>query len=155
MQAKNLTDDYWMQKAIIQAKIAKENGEVPVGAVLTDGFKIISSGYNQTISKCDPTAHAEIITIRQAAINFKNHRLERNLNLYVTLEPCAMCYGAIVQARIRNIFFGAFDKKTGCCGSCIDLTKSSCFNHKPISFGGILEKDCSKLLKTFFKNKRN
>jgi len=146
--------DKWMEFAIQEARIAQDIGEVPVGAVLVYENQIIAKSHNKTIKNFDPTSHAEINVIRQAAKKIGNYRLI-GTSLYVTLEPCSMCYGAIIQARIENLVFGAFDNKTGVCGSCENFHVSLCFNHKPNIVGGILEKDCSKLLSDFFKHKRN
>jgi len=147
-------DDYFMQEALKEALKAKKSGEIPVGAVISIGDKIISRGHNLSINEFDPTLHAEIVAIRGAAKKIKNHRLVE-ANLYVTLEPCAMCYGAIVHARIKKLFFGAYDKKTGTCGSCLKLSTSNCFNHKPEIMGGIMEKECSETIKNFFKSIRD
>ena len=148
------TKENYMELALNQAKIAIEQGEVPVGSILVYENDVIASGYNQSISLCDPSAHAEIQVIRKAAKIRKNHRL-LNSTLFVTLEPCAMCFGAIIQARITNVIFGAYDKKTGVCGSCIDLNSQKCFNHRPVIQGGILEIECSQLITSYFSRKRN
>lgn len=145
---------YWMQIALDMAKKALTFNEVPVGAVIVKDNKIISSAHNYSISKNDPTAHAEILAIRAASIKIENYRLVGS-SIYVTLEPCSMCYGAIVHSRISNIFFGARDKKSGVCGSCDNFWQKEYFNHKPQITGQILEKDCSRVLKDFFKTKRN
>ena len=147
-------DSKFIELAIIEANKAKDMGEVPVGAVITLQDKVLSTGHNLVINNNDPTAHAEIIAIRNATSLINNYRTDK-LSLYVTLEPCAMCYGAIVHARISRLIFGAYDSKTGVCGSSIKLNKQACFNHRPEVIGGILEKDCSLLLKDFFKDKRN
>jgi len=116
--------------------------------------EIISQSHNQPISQNDPTSHAEINAIRKASHNLGNYRLT-GATLYVTLEPCAMCYGAIVHARISRLVFGAYDPKTGVCGSSIQLHEQACFNHAPEIIGGVLEEDCSLILKDFFKERRN
>jgi len=144
----------WMMIAIEEANKAKNKQEVPVGAIIISDDRILSKSHNLTICKNDPTAHAEINAIRIAAQEVKNHRI-KNSTLYVTLEPCAMCYGAIIQARINKVIFGAFDKKSGVCLSCCELNNTNCFNHKPEIIGGVLEHDCSKILKEFFANKRS
>jgi len=146
--------NYMMRLALDQARQAQSNGEVPVGAVLVLQDKTIILGNNSVIRQNDPTLHAEIEVIRKGCKIANNYRLI-NSELYVTLEPCSMCYGAITQARIRKLFFGAYDKNTGVCGSCNNLITSNCFNHKPEVIGGVLEKDCSLILKNFFKEKRN
>jgi len=147
------THEYYMQFAIEQAKLAEKIGEVPVGAVLVQNDQLIASAHNQPISNNDPTAHAEIQLLRVAGKKLNNYRLP-NTTLYVTLEPCAMCLGAMIHARISKIVFGAFDEKTGVCGSCDDLSSSNCFNHSIKISGGILANDCKELLQQFFKRKR-
>ena len=127
--------------------------EIPVGAVLIRNGKLISQAHNQPIKNNDPTAHAEIQVLRAAGKIKKNYRLVDS-TLYVTLEPCAMCFGAMVHARINRIVFGAYDPKSGVCGSCIDLKKEGFLNHKISVTGGILEKECSEILTRFFKSLR-
>ena len=141
-----------MNKAIKQANIAERLGEVPVGAVLVIENSLIFESHNQSIILNDPSAHAEIIVIREACKKIQNYRLS-NATLYTTLEPCVMCFGAIVHSRISKVVFGAYDPKTGSCGSCINLNENSCLNHKPEIIGGVLEDECSDLLKMFFKKK--
>ena len=143
-----------MKKALFQANKSLLLNEVPVGAVLVKNNKLISASHNLTISRRDPTAHAEINAIRIAAEKINNYRLT-GACLYVTLEPCAMCYGAIIHARISRLVFGAYDSKTGVCGSSIKLHEQECFNHSPEIIGGVLEEDCSLILKDFFKERRN
>ena len=144
----------WMSFALEEAKKASSMNEVPVGAVIVLNNKIIGSGHNLTITTNDPSSHAEIVSIRNASKKIKNYRLI-GADLYVTLEPCTMCYGAIVHSRISNIFFGASDQKSGVCGSCEDLSEKKYFNHKPYITGKIMNKECSKILKDFFKAKRS
>jgi len=146
--------EFFMKAALDEAYKAIQSNEVPVGALLVYKNEIISRSHNTNISAKDPTAHAEINVIRDASKKLGNYRL-LDTTLFVTLEPCAMCYGAIVHARISKIIFGARDLKTGFCGSCEDLSKNLCFNHTPNITGGVLEKDCSLILKKFFKDKRN
>jgi len=146
-------DKKWMQIAIHEAKKAEENGEVPVGAVLVKDEQLIAKAHNQPISNKDATAHAEIQLIRAAGKELQNYRLNGS-TLYVTLEPCAMCFGAIIHARVSRIVFGAYDPKTGVCGSSVDLTNSNCFKHKVNITKGILERECSTLLQAFFKSRR-
>ena len=146
-------DEKWMALAIKQAVKADKEGEVPVGAVLVHDNKLIAKSYNQSISNNDASAHAEIQVLRKAGSKLNNYRLD-NSTLYVTLEPCAMCLGALVHARISNIVFGAFDFKTGVCGSCVDLTSAKFFNHKIKIDGGVLEDDCMILMKSFFSKRR-
>jgi tRNA(adenine34) deaminase len=146
-------DEYWMQQAIVCARKAQLIDEVPVGAIVVKNQQIIGSGYNRVITSNDACAHAEILAIRNAGIEQGNYRLP-DVELYVTLEPCMMCVGAMVHARIKRVIFGAFDHKTGMAG-----TKDNCFNkpyhnHKVEITGGILELDCARLLKEFFKQKR-
>jgi len=143
-----------MSIALQQAKKSFKACEVPVGAVIIKNDKIISMGYNKSISNFDPTSHAEINAIREAGKKIKNYRLT-GLSIYVTLEPCAMCFGAIIHSRIENIFFGAYDHRTGVCASCTNLNDLKCFNHTPKIMGGILEKECSNILKDFFKSRRS
>ncbi|BBB24553.1 tRNA-specific adenosine deaminase [Isorropodon fossajaponicum endosymbiont JTNG4] len=147
------TDIQWMMLAIEQAKQAQEVGEVPVGAILIQNNQLIVSAHNQPISNNDPTAHAEIQLLRAAGKQLNNYRLS-NTTLYVTLEPCAMCLGAIVHARVSRIVFGAYDQKSGVCGSCIDLSSSQCFNHSISIQGGIFADRCKDLLQQFFKSRR-
>jgi len=146
-------DEKWMNFAIEQAKKAEQEGEVPVGAILVKNGLIIARAHNQPISKNDPTAHAEIQLIRAAGKKLKNYRLA-GTSLYVTLEPCAMCLGAIMHARIERIIFGAHDPKTGVCGSSENLMEANCFNHKIKLVSGVLENECKQLLKKFFISRR-
>ena len=143
-----------MKLALIEARKAYDANEVPVGAIITIGDEIISTGYNQSISSNDSTCHAEIVSIREASNKIGNYRLI-DTTLYTTLEPCAMCYGAIVHARISRLVFGAYDPKTGVCGSSSNLHEQACFNHTPQITGGVLEEECSLILKDFFKERRN
>ena len=147
-------DEKWMRIAIEEAKLAMKENEIPVGSVLVENEKIIAQAHNQPIINNDPTAHAEIQLLRKAGKQQENYRLVGS-TLYVTLEPCAMCFGAMMHARIKRIVFGALDPKTGVCGSCIDLNKESFFNHKISITGGVLEKECGDLLRLFFKSKRD
>ena len=146
-------DEQWMQIAIKEAKLAKKKNEIPVGAVLVKNDKLVTQAHNQPIIKNDPTAHAEIELLRRAGKQQENYRFIGS-TLYVTLEPCAMCFGAMIHARIERIVFGALDPKTGVCGSCIDLNNESLFNHKISITGGVLGKECGDLLRLFFKSKR-
>ena len=148
------TDEKWMQIAIEEAKLAMRKNEIPVGAVLVKNDKLIAQSHNQPIKTNDPTAHAEIQLLRKAGLELKNYRLIDS-TLYVTLEPCAMCFGAMIHARIERIVFGASDPKTGVCGSCINLNKENFFNHKISITGGVLKNESSKLLKLFFQSKRS
>ena len=147
-------DEKWMNAAINEAKLAMIENEIPVGSVLILNEKIISKAHNQPIGNNDPTAHAEMQVLRKAGKQIENYRLAGS-TLYVTLEPCTMCFGAMVHARIERIVFGASDPKTGVCGSCINLNNESFFNHKISITGGILDKECSELVRLFFKSKRS
>ncbi len=142
-----------MRTAIAEAKVAARVGEVPVGAVVVLDNKVIGRGINRTISDTDPSAHAEIVALRAAAQESGNYRLT-NATLYVTLEPCAMCLGAMVQARIGRLVFGAYDPKAGAAGSAIDLTDSRAFNHRFEVNGGVLADECGEVLKSFFETRR-
>ena len=146
-------DEKWMALAIKQAVKADNEGEVPIGAVLIKDGQLIAQTHNQPISTNDATAHAEIQLLRAAGNHQKNYRLI-DTTIYVTLEPCAMCLGAMMHARIARIVFGAFDPKTGVCGSRADLATESFFNHEVEISGGVLEKECKELLQSFFKSRR-
>ena len=143
-----------MKCALDEAEKARQHGEVPIGAVLTslDG-EILSSAWNQTILQHDPTAHAEILALRKAAQKIKNYRLLDTI-LYVTLEPCIMCMGAILHARITQVVFGAYDLKWGGAGSIINLAEEEKLNHKVEIISGVCESDCRKIIQTFFQEKR-
>jgi len=144
-----------MAAALQQAKLAEQQGEVPVGAVLVDNSDhVIAQGHNLTIQKNDPTAHAEIIVIRQACEKLKTERLD-GLTLYVTLEPCPMCATAISFARLKNVYYGAYDPKGGGIDHGPFIYDQETCHHKPAIFGGIMEKECGKILEEFFKEKRN
>ena len=148
-----MDDNKWMAIALEQAIQAAQLGEVPVGAVLVLDGKLIAQTHNQPISNNDPTAHAEIQLLRMAGQNINNYRLP-NSTLYVTLEPCMMCLGAMIHARVSRLVFGAYDGKTGVCGSCDDLSTSPCSNHYINITGGVLAEDCKKLLQSFFTLRR-
>ena len=143
-----------MRLALHEAQKSIEMNEVPVGAIIVMNGEVISKSHNKSISQNDPTSHAEINVLRNAAKKVGNYRLT-GATLYVTLEPCTMCYGAIVHARIPRLVFGAYDPKTGVCGSSIKLYDQACFNHTSEIIGGVLEEDCSLILKDFFKERRN
>jgi tRNA(adenine34) deaminase len=147
------TDIEFMRAAIAEAEKARDSGEIPVGAVVTLSGDIIGDGFNRTIQDCDPSAHAEVVAIRQAAEQRKNHRLN-GATIYVTLEPCAMCVGAMIQARVRRLVFAAYDPKAGAVGSVLDLSDSKDLNHCIEVNGGLLEEECATILKEFFKTKR-
>ena len=141
-----------MELALKQAKESEINGEVPVGAVFVDKGEVNSASGNQPIGLNDPTAHAEILALRKAAEIKGNYRLGGSL--YVTLEPCIMCIGALIHARIEHLIFGAFDHRAGAAGTIYDFSNSSDLNHKFEVLGGMLEKKCQSLLKDFFKQRR-
>ena len=142
-----------MLEALAEAREAERNGEVPIGAVLVRGDECLARGGNRTIVDCDPTAHAEVVALRAAAHTVGNYRLE-NTTLYVTLEPCAMCAGAIVQARIARVVYGADDPKGGAYRSCFVLLTSPLMNHRVEVTPGVLAKECAGLLQSFFAARR-
>ena len=146
-------DEKWMALALEQANKAEEDGEVPVGAILVKDGLLIAKAHNQPISTNDVTAHAEIQLLRAAGKKLKNYRLT-GTSLYVTLEPCAMCLGAIMHARVEHVVFGAYDPKTGVCGSSENLIDANCFNHKIDLVSGVLENESKQLLKNFFNSRR-
>lgn len=146
-------DEYWMKIALQEASLAMKENEIPVGAVIVQNGKLIAKAHNQSINNNDPTAHAEIQVIRQAGIRLNNYRL-KGTSLYVTLEPCAMCFGALVHARVGKIFFGAKDPKTGVCGTAENFTNLNSFNHKIEIKSKLLDKECGILLQSFFMSKR-
>ena len=143
-----------MQEALKEAQRAACEDEVPVGAVIVYKDKIIARGYNQIERLKDPTAHAEIIAITSAA-NYLGTKWLNEASLYVTIEPCSMCAGALVLARIKNLYFGASDPKTGACGSVVNIVNHKKLNHRIKVVRGILKEECGSLLKDFFKKKRN
>jgi tRNA(adenine34) deaminase len=145
---------HFMQIAIALAQEAQAAGEVPVGAIVVKNGLIVGRGYNAPIKEHDPSAHAEILALRDAANNLSNYRLI-DCSLYVTLEPCAMCTGAIQHARIAHLVYGANDVKTGACGSVINLMAEAKLNHHTKVTGGVLAEECAGLLTAFFKERRN
>ncbi len=142
-----------MRAAIAEAEKALDSEEIPVGAIVARSGEVLGQGFNRTIQDCDPSAHAEIVAIRQAAERTKNHRLN-SATIYVTLEPCAMCVGAMIQARVQRLVFGAYDPKGGAVGSVLDLSESKELNHRIEVNGSLLEEECASILKAFFKMKR-
>jgi tRNA(adenine34) deaminase len=148
-----VSDKDWMTHALTLAQRAEAMGEVPVGAVVVLDNEMIGKGWNQPIASCDPTAHAEIIALRQAAKTVGNYRLV-NATLYVTLEPCVMCLGAIIHARLKNVVFGADDPKTGAIKSAFELLAVKRFNHHLEWQNGICAAECATLLKNFFAMRR-
>ena len=148
------TDIDWMQQALDQARIAAGMNEVPVGAVLVDADgQLLAAGHNQPISSCDPSAHAEITTLRAAALKLNNYRLP-NTTLYVTLEPCTMCVGALVHARVKRVVYAATEPRTGAIESAQRLFETGAYNHRPEIEGGLLAEESSALLTAFFKARR-
>ncbi|WVD64964.1 tRNA adenosine(34) deaminase TadA [Utexia brackfieldae] len=147
------SDEYWMTQALARAYQAKSQGEVPVGAVLVLDNQIIGEGWNQPITQHNPTAHAEMMALRQGGIALQNYRLI-NTTLYVTLEPCMMCAGAMIHSRIARLVFGASEHKTGAAGSLIDLLGLPGINHQVAVTGGILQQTCADLLSEFFQQRR-
>jgi tRNA(adenine34) deaminase len=147
------SDEAYMRRAIELARRAAEEGEVPVGAVVTVGGEIVGEGWNRPIVASDPSAHAEIQALRAASARLSNYRL-LDSTLYVTLEPCPMCVGAIFHARVRRVVFGAKDPKTGAAGSVVDLFAEEKLNHHASVEGGLLAEDCGALLKQFFAARR-
>lgn len=147
-------DKYWLQAALDEAMAAEQAGEVPVGAILLgpDGQKI-AAGQNRVIRDADPTAHAEVVALRQAGAALKNYRLD-GCSLYITLEPCSMCAGAIVHARLARVIFGAPDPKAGAAGSVLQILNHPQLNHRPQVSGGILAEECSDVLRKFFASRR-
>ena len=148
-----MSDEIFMREALAQAALAEEAGEVPVGAVVVLDGQIIARGFNHPITAHDPTAHAEIVALRNAARFCGNYRLPE-CELYVTLEPCSMCVGAMIHARLKRVIFGAKEPRTGACGSVIDLFAQNELNHHTTVTGGVLENESSVLLKTFFAGRR-
>ncbi len=146
-------DQIYMRQALDQAHNAWALGEVPVGAVVVKDGRVIATGFNQPIGTHDPTAHAEIMALRAAASILGNYRLP-GCELFVTLEPCAMCAGAMMHARLARVVFGANDPKTGTCGSIVNLFEQEKLNHHTELVGGVLAEDCSRLLKEFFAERR-
>lgn len=148
-----MNDEQYMREALIQARLAGAQEEVPVGAVVVLNGEIVGRGFNQPIGRHDPTAHAEVMALRDAAARLGNYRLT-GCDLYVTLEPCVMCTGAIMHSRIRRVVFGARDPKTGVAGSVIDLFAESRLNHHAVVEGGVLADECGGLLSSFFAARR-
>jgi tRNA(adenine34) deaminase len=147
------TDVDYMQRALDLARRAEAAGEVPVGAVVVVDDGIVGEGWNAPIGRCDPTAHAEILALRDAGERLRSYRLG-GATLYVTLEPCPMCMTAIVHARIDRVVFGAWDPRQGAAGSAFDLANARALNHRVDAFGGVLGEECGALLKAFFRRRR-
>ena len=142
-----------MREALEMAALAAEMNEVPVGALVTIGGEVVGRGHNQPIGANDPSAHAEIMALRDAASRIGNYRLPE-ATLVVTLEPCTMCVGAILQSRVRQLVFGAPDPKSGACGSVIDVLADQRLNHHTQVIGGVMAEACAAMLKTFFRARR-
>ncbi len=143
----------FMRSALEEARTAATEDEIPIGAVIVHDGKILSRSGNRTIRDCDPTAHAEIVVIREAARHLRNYRLP-GTTLYVTIEPCSMCAGAIVQARIPRVVYGADDPKGGAVRSCFDILNNAALNHEVEVASGVLAADCASILQTFFAARR-
>jgi tRNA(adenine34) deaminase len=146
-------DSYWMRQALLLANEAERHDEVPVGAIVVLDNQIIGRGYNQPITSHDPTAHAEIVALRDAAKNIENYRLV-NATLYVTLEPCTMCAGAIIHSRVKRLVFGASELKAGAIESCGQIFEAPYVNHKVEWLGGVCKQECSEKLSAFFSKRR-
>ena len=148
------SDEDWMRMAIAQAELAQAAGEVPIGAIILASDKtFIAQGQNRVIRDHDPTAHAEIVALRDAGLTLKNYRLEK-CTLYVTLEPCSMCAGAMIHARIGRLVFGAFDPKAGAVGSVLSVLNHPQLNHRIEVTDGVLAEECGDLLRRFFQSRR-
>jgi tRNA(adenine34) deaminase len=143
----------FMQRALLLAQRAAEGGEVPVGALLVLDNEVIGEGWNQPIASHDPTAHAEIVALRAGALALQNYRLGAT-TLYATLEPCVMCMGAVLNARISRVVFGAWDAKAGACGSVVDLPREPRLAHQLDVFGGVCSEEAASLLRQFFESRR-
>ena len=148
-----MNDGDYMREALLQAAAAAASGEVPVGAVVVKDGEIIGRGANRPIGAADPTAHAEIVALREAAARLGNYRLT-GCELYVTLEPCAMCVGAMLHARLARVVFGAPDPKTGACGGAVALASEEKLNHQTAFAGGVLADECGALIRRFFAERR-
>lgn len=152
--APNDSDERWMREALSEAREAQSNGEVPVGACLisSDGMLLARAG-NRTLTDCDPTAHAEIVALREAARRTANHRITGAV-MYATIEPCAMCAGALVQARVKRLVYGAPDERAGAVVSQFRICDSSSLNHRIEIASGVLEEECGSMMKEFFRTRR-
>ncbi|MDO9267944.1 MAG: tRNA adenosine(34) deaminase TadA [Methylobacter sp.] len=153
MGISSTTDEAWMRHAIRLAQRAEQQGEVPVGAIVVRDDRCIAEGWNIPITSHDPTAHAEVVAMRGAGVVMENYRLN-DATLYVTLEPCVMCIGAMSHARIKRLVFGAYDLKRGAVCNALSLTDASFLNHRISWDGGVLETECSEMLRDFFKARR-
>lgn len=155
MSSEKFNDEYWMQLAYEQAALAAAQGEIPVGAILVSNGQVIGAGYNAPIKLSDPTAHAEIQALRAACQSLNNYRLPEDTTLYVTLEPCTMCVGALIHARIQRVVFATTEPKAGSLVSARQLLESGYYNHKFVFEQGCLQAQCSLQLSNFFKQRRN
>lgn len=153
MTAWTAADEAFMRQALDQAGAAARLDEIPVGAVVVFSGRVVATGHNRTIADADPSAHAEIVALRRAAKELDNHRLP-GASLYVTLEPCTMCVGAMREARIARVVFGAYDERAGAAGSRLDLTAQRDLGHRIEANGGLLEEEAAELLKDFFEARR-
>jgi len=147
------TDDRVMREALAEAQAAGDAGEVPIGAVVVVGGEIVARGQNRVLRDLDPTAHAEMVAIRAAARAIRNYRL-LECELYVTLEPCAMCAGAMIHARLKRLVYGASDPKAGAAGSVLEVLNHPRLNHQMAVTGGVLDAECGELLRAFFRERR-
>ena len=145
--------EFWMRHAMTLAQRARDEGEVPVGAVLVRAEQVLGEGWNRSITKHDPTAHAEVMALRAAGVAAENYRLPGS-TLYVTLEPCVMCAGAMLHARVERVVFGAFDPKTGAAGSVFELLQDERHYHRCMVEGGVLAEECAEQLQAFFRERR-
>jgi tRNA(adenine34) deaminase len=150
---KPATDTEWMRRALLLAQRAAEEGEVPVGALVVANNEIVGEGWNRPIASSDPTAHAEIVALRAGAAALRNYRLG-NATLYATLEPCPMCMGAAINARVARVVFGAWDAMAGACGSVIDLPREPRLGQGVDVFGGVCSEEAAALLRRFFESRR-
>ena len=153
LNSQSETDELYLRAAIAEAQSAEANGEVPVGAIIVHQHEIIARGQNRVLRDSDPTAHAEIIALREAALHLRNYRLE-DCTLYATLEPCAMCAGAILHARIARLVYAAPDPKAGACGSVLSVMNHPQLNHKVEVVSGLFAEECGALLTNFFRARR-
>jgi len=152
-EAADLSDELWMERALRAAHRALDIGEVPVGAVVVCKGTIVGEGWNRNLADSDPTAHAEIVALREAGKNLGNHRLG-DCELFVTIEPCAMCAGAMIHARLRGLVYGADDPKAGAVHSVIEVLNHPALNHRMEVRGGVLAGKCANLLQEFFRRRR-
>lgn len=146
-------DEFWMRRALALARQAAESGEVPVGAVAVVSGRAVGEAYNQPITQQDPSAHAEVLALRQAAKTLQNYRLP-GVTLYVTIEPCTMCFGALMHARITRLVYGAQEPRAGVCESQLELPNERFYNHRLVVQGGVLREECAEQITSFFAQRR-